>query len=148
MARVDGQAVAVLGDPAQCVDVGDVELGVDAVGEQVHRQVDHVDVAGALTVAEQRALDPVGAGHHAELGGGDGAATVVVRVQREDDVLAAADRAAEPLDHVAVHVRAVALDGRRQVEDDRAGVVGLDHVHHPFADLDGEVGLGEREALG
>ena len=57
--------------------------GIDAVGEQVHRHVDDVDVAGALAVAEQRALDAVGAGHHAELGGGDGAAAVVVRVQAD-----------------------------------------------------------------
>ena len=83
MARWHRQAVAVLGDAAQRVDVGDVELGIDAVAEQVHRQVDDVDVAGALAVAEQRALDAVGAGHHAELGGGDTAAAVVVRVQAE-----------------------------------------------------------------
>ena len=73
VARVDGQAVAVLGHPAQGVDVADVELGVDALAEQVHGQVDDVDVAGALAVAEQRALDPVGAGHHPELGGGHAA---------------------------------------------------------------------------
>ena len=87
MARGHGKPVAVLGNAPQGVDVGDVELGVDAVGEQVHRQVDDVDIAGPLTVAEQRALDAVGSGHHAELGGGDGTATVVVRVQRQHDVL-------------------------------------------------------------
>ena len=38
VARVDRQAVAVLGDAAQRVDVGDVELGVDALAEQVHGQ--------------------------------------------------------------------------------------------------------------
>ena len=42
------------------------------------------DVAGALAVAEQASLDPVGAGLHAELGGGDRGAAVVVRVQRQD----------------------------------------------------------------
>ena len=67
------------------VDVGEVELGVDALAEQVQRQRDHVDVAGALAVAEQRALDAVGAGHHAELGGGHRGAAVVVRVQRQHD---------------------------------------------------------------
>ena len=49
--------------------------------EQVQAQRDQVDVAGALAVAEQAALDPVGAGHDAQLGGGDGGAAVVVRVQ-------------------------------------------------------------------
>ena len=71
MPRVHRQAVAVLGGAAQRVDVGDVELGIDALAEQVQRQRHEVDVAGALAVAEQAALDAVGAGHHAELGGGD-----------------------------------------------------------------------------
>ena len=61
------------------VDVAEVEVGVDALAEQVQRQRDDVDVAGALAVAEQRALDAVGARHHGELGGGDGGAAVVVR---------------------------------------------------------------------
>ena len=85
VALVDRQPVAVLGGAAQRVDVGDVELGVDALAEQVHGQRDEVDVAGALAVAEQGALDPVGAGQHAQLGGGDRAAAVVVRVQRQHD---------------------------------------------------------------
>ena len=54
---------------------------VDALAEQVQRQRHQADVAGALAVAEQAALDPVGAGLHAQLGGGDGRAAVVVRVQ-------------------------------------------------------------------
>ena len=66
--RVHGQAVAVLGHPPQRVDVGDVELGVDALAEQVHGDVDHVDVAGALAVAEERALHAVGAGHDRRTG--------------------------------------------------------------------------------
>ena len=61
---------AVRGDLDDLVRVGDVELRVDAVHEQVHGQIDHVDVSGSLAVAEQRALHTVGAGHHAELGGG------------------------------------------------------------------------------
>ena len=85
VALVHRQPVAVLGHAAQRVDVADVELGVDALAEQVHGQGDDVDVAGALAVAEQRALDPVGAGQHAQLGRGHRAAAVVVRVQRQDD---------------------------------------------------------------
>ena len=142
-----GQTVAVFGGAAQLVDVGDVQLGVDAVHEQVHRQRHDVDVAGAFAVAEERALHPIGARHHAELGGRDGAPPVVVRVQRDDHRVALLDRAAEPLDHVAVHVGGVALDRRRQVEHDRVVGRRLHHVHHRFAHLDGELGLGQCEAL-
>ena len=62
-----------------------VEPGIDALAEQIERQGDDIDIAGALAIAEQRALDPVGAGHHRQLGGGDGGAAVVVRMHAEDD---------------------------------------------------------------
>ena len=86
MARVDGQLVAVLDLAADLVDVGEVDHRIDALAEQVEPEGDQADVAGALAVAEQAALDPVGAGLHTELGGSDGGAPVVVRVQREDDL--------------------------------------------------------------
>src|SRR5205085_6627789 len=149
VAGVDGQAVGVLGNPAQGVDVADVELGIDALAEQVQGQVDDVDVAGALAVAEQRALDPVGAGHHPELGGGYARAPVVVGVQRQHHPVAVGHVVVEPLDGVAVDVRGVHLDRGRQVEDDLAPVgVGLDDVHYRAADLDGVVEFGAGEALG
>jgi hypothetical protein len=71
-----------------------------------------------------------------------------MRVQRQDDPLTLADCAVEPLDDVTVHVRRVALDGCRQVEDDLVVlIVGLDDIHDRLADFDGELGLGQREAL-
>ena len=87
---MDGQAVAVLGHAPEPVDVGHVELGVDALGEEVHGQGDDVHIARALAVAEQRALDPIGAGQHPELGGGHRAAAVVVRVQGQHEAVAVA----------------------------------------------------------
>ena len=136
VARVDRQLGAVLDGPAHLVDVGDVDLRVDALAEQVHRQGDQADVAGALAVAEQAALDPVGAGHHRQLGGGDGGAAVVVRVQADHRVGAPGELAAEPLDLVGVDVGRRDLDGRRQVEDDLAAVLGLPDVGDRLADLD------------
>ena len=57
----DRQLVAVLHRPTDLVDVGEVDLRVDALAEQVEPQRDQADVAGALAVAEQAPLDPVGA---------------------------------------------------------------------------------------
>ena len=96
-------------------------------------------------MAEETALDAVGAGHLSKLGGRDGGATVVVRVQGDADVLAVTDVAAEVLNLVGVGVRGAHLDGGRQVEDDLAVRTGLPDVHDGMADLDGEVrgGLAE-----
>ena len=77
----DGQLVAVLHRAPDLVDVGEVDLRVDALGEQVQAQGDQADVAGALAVAEQAALDAVGAGQVAQLGRRDRGAAVVVGVQ-------------------------------------------------------------------
>ena len=130
------------------LDVGEIEFGVDALGEHVECDGHHVDIAGALTVAEERALDPVGASHHAELGSGDTGAAIVVRVQRENDRVAVLHVAQEAFDHVGVEVGGRHLDRRRQVEDQRVVRGRLDDVHDGLADLDGEVGFGAGVGLG
>ena len=147
VARVDRQLGAVLHGATDLVDVGEVDLRVDALAEQVHRQRDQVDVAGPLAVPEQAALDAVGAGHHRELGRRDRRTAVVVRVQRDRGVLAPGQLAGEPLDLVGVDVRRGHLDGGRQVEDDLAAVLGLPHVGDRLADVDGERQLGAGEDL-
>ena len=141
------QLRAVLHRAADLVDVGEVDLRVDALAEQVHPQRHQADVAGALAVAEQAALDAVGAGHHRQLGGRDRGATVVVRVQRDRAVLAAGQLAREPLDLVGVDVGRRHLDRGRQVQDDLAARAGLPHVGHGLADVDGELQLGAGEDL-
>ena len=100
------------------------------------------DVAGALAVAEQAALDPVGAGQAAQLGGGDGGAAVVVRVQRQHHRVTVRQVAVHPLDRVGVDVRRGHLDGGRQVHDGLAVRRRLPHVVDRVADLDRELQLG------
>ena len=148
MAWVHRQAVAVFGNATQRVDVADVELGVDAKCKQVHREVHDVDVAGALTVAEQGALNAIGTSHHAKLGCGNTGAAVVVWMQADDHARAVTDVATEPLDDIAVDIGGVALDGGGQVEDDGQFGGGLDDVHHGMANVERVLRLGEREALG
>src|SRR5690606_35602278 len=147
VARVDVHLVAVLPRATDLVDVGEVDLRVDALREQVHAQGDQVDVAGALALPEQAALDAVGAGHDGQFGGGHGGAAVVVRVDGQADVLAAGQVAAHPLEPVGVRGGGGTLHGGGQVEDDLAARAGLVDVHHRLADLQGEVQLGVGEDL-
>ncbi len=145
--RVHRQAVAVLGDAPGRVDVGEVELRVHPLAEQVEREGDHVHVAGALAVAEERALHAVRPRLHGQLGGGHRGAAVVVRVERQHDGIPPAYVAQEPLDLIGVHVGGRHLDGGGQVQDHRPGRSRLPHVHDPLADLHREVELGAGEAL-
>ena len=138
----DRQLVAVLDRAPDLVDVGEVDLRVDALGEEVQPQGHQADVAGALAVAEEAALDPVGAGQVAELGGRDRRTPVVVGVQAEDDVLAVVEVAVHPLDGVGVDVGGGHLDGRRQVDDDRPLGGRLEDLEHLVADADRELQLG------
>ena len=142
------QLVAVLDRAPDLVDVAEVDLRVDALGEQVQAQRHQADVAGALAVAEQAALDPVGAGQAAQLGRGDRGAAVVVRVQRQHHRVAVRQVAVHPLDRVGVDVRRGHLDGGRQVDDALAVRRRLPHVVDRVADLDRELQLGAGVGLG
>ena len=148
VARVHRKLVDVLDGAPDLVDVAEVDHRVDALAEQVQAQRDQADVAGALAVAEQAALDPVRAGQHGQFGVGDGGAAVVVGVHGQADVLAARQVPRHPLDLVRVDVRGGALDRAGQVEDDLPAGTRLPDVHHRLADLAGEVQLGVHEDLG
>ena len=144
---VDGQLVAVLDGATDLVDVGEVDLRVDAAGEQVQAQRHQTHVAGALAVAEQAALDAVGSGLVAQFGCGDGGSAVVVRVQAQDDRVAASQVAAHPLDRVGVDVGRGHLDRGRQVDDERHLRRRCDHVAHGIADLHGVLQFRARVGL-
>ena len=119
MPRMHRQRRAVLGGADDGADVGEIELRIDALRVQVHRQRDEAHVAGALAIAEQAAFDAIRARHHRELRRGDAGAAIVVRMHGHDDAVAPAQVAVHPFDLVGVDVRRRDLDRRRQVEDDR-----------------------------
>ena len=146
-----GQLVAVLDGAPDLVEVGEVDLRVDALAEEVHAERDQVDVAGAFAVAEQAPLDAVGTGEVAQLGCGDTGPPVVVRVQADDDRLAALEVADHPLDRVGVDVRGRHLDRGREVDDHlvvgrRVDDVG-DLVADPHRELELGAGVGLRAVL-
>ena len=148
VALMHGQLVAVLGDLLDRVDVAKIEAGIDPLREQVQGHRDDVDVAGALAVAEQRALDPLGAGHQRELRRRHGGAAIVVRVNRKDHARTVGYAPPEPLELVGVGVRRRHLDGRREVEDEPPRSGRLDDLLDRLADVEREVELGAGETLG
>ncbi len=51
--------IAVLDGADDLVDVGDHQPGIDPLAEQIERQGDDIDIAGALAIAEERAFHPL-----------------------------------------------------------------------------------------
>ena len=141
------QLVAVLHGLADLVDVGEVDLRIDALGEHVEAQGHEIDVAGALAVAEQAALDAIGAGHVAQLRRRYAGAAVVVRVEAQDHRIAVLEVAMAPFDLVGVDVGRGHLDRRRQVDDHLLLRRRLVDVADGGADIARELELGAGEAL-
>ena len=122
-------------------------FGIHPVAVHVHGQGDGVHVAGALAVAEEAALDPLGAGQHRQLRVRHAAAPVVVGVGGEDDGIPVLQVLGAPLDLVGVDVGHAHLHRHRQVDDHGPLRRGLHHVQHRVADLHGVLRLRAGEAL-
>ncbi|MNQ38678.1 hypothetical protein D3C85_522680 [compost metagenome] len=148
VARVDGQLVAVFRAAAHFVDVGEIQARMHALRVEIQGQRDEVDVAGAFAAAEQAAFDAVGAGHHGELGGGNGGAAVVMRVHAEHDAVAARQVLVHPFDLVGVQIGAGGLDRGGQVQNHLVVGRGLPHVGHGIRDFKREFGFGRAEHFG
>ena len=65
----------------QPVDVGKIQMRVNALGKHVQPKGDQINIAGTLAIAKQSAFDTVGACHQAKFGCGDSTATVIMRVE-------------------------------------------------------------------
>ncbi len=135
------QLVAVLHFAHDRGDIGEIELGVYALGVHVHGQRHDIDIAGTLAVTEQGALDSVGPRHQRQLRRRHAGAAVVVRVHADDQGIALFHMAAEPLDLVGVVVGRSDFDRGWQVDDHFVVDAGAKGVHHRFDDLDREIHL-------
>src|SRR6202047_1308700 len=117
MPWMHGKLIAMFNGADDLVDVGDHQPRIDPLAEQVERQGDDIDIAGALAIAEERAFHPFRACHYCKFGGRHSGASVVVGMYAEGDRLAVADGAAEPLDLIGIDVRARHLDGCGKIKD-------------------------------
>ncbi len=148
LAGRDFETGAALVDIADAVDVGEVETGMNAVRVEIQCDGDDVEVARAFPVAEECALDAVGAREQGEFGGGDTGAAVVVGVQGDECEVAARQVGGHPLDLIGVDVGRGVFDGGREIEDDLIFRGRLPAVGDGLANLQGKIQFGAGEALG
>ena len=141
------QLVAVLNSLTDTVNIREINLRIHTLGVHVQAQRHQVNVTGALAITEEATLNTVSARQVTQLSSSHTGTAVIVRVQRQHNVLAVVQVAVHPLDRVGVHVRGSHLNGSGQVHNQLAAVLTnlqlLSHsVHHASRVL--KLGAGER----
>jgi hypothetical protein len=91
MARMYGQLVAVFCTARRLIDVREIQLRMNALCIEIHRERHDVHVPSALAISEQRAFDAIGSCHHCKLGSCNGRSAIIVRVHRQDYGIAIRD---------------------------------------------------------
>ena len=124
------QLVAVLHRGANLVDIGEINLRIHTLRQQIQPQCDQAHVAGAFAIPKQTALDPVRAGHERQLGGRHPGAPIVMRVQRQNNGIPPVQIPVHPLDRIRIHVRGNHLHRGRQINNDRILRGGVHDLHH------------------
>ena len=145
---MDRDLVALLDNVDDRVDVAEVDVGRHTLSVEVQGKGDKIDVSSSFAVSKEGALDTVGACHLSELCSSYGAASVVVGMERDADLLTLRNVAAEVLDLVGVDVGCRHLDGSGQVEDDGVILGRLPGSLDGLADLEDKVWVGVGEGLG
>ena len=141
-----GQLVAVLHRAAHRVDVREIQLRVNALRIQVQRDVDQVQVAGALAIAEEAPFHAVRAGHHGQFSRRHASAAVVVRMNRKNHLGPVGKLPHHPFDLVGKDVGRGVFHRGGQVQDDwPPGAPGGDGG---FAGLMRHLQLSQRKGLG
>ena len=148
MALVDAHLGAFLADIDDLVDILEVQFGIDSLGEHVVSDGENVDVAGPLAVAEECSLNTLRARKKRQLRSRNAAASVIVRVDAENNAVSVLKVTAHPLDLVRVHIGRCHFHRGRQVEDHGILRSRLPYVLHCCADLQGKIQLRAGKALG
>ena len=138
---------AVLHSAADLINVREVDTRINSLAEKIQTQGQQVNVTGALTLSQEAAFNAVSASEKCKFGTGYAGSTVIVRVNRQRNVLASGKVARHVLDLVGEDIGGRALNGRGQVEDDLAAILGLPDIHNGFTHFQCEIALGVNEDL-
>ena len=114
---------------------------------QIESESDEIDITSALAVAEQSTLNTLGTGHLSKLGRGNGTATVVVRMEGDNELLTLGHISAEILNLIGVNVGGGHFDGSRQIENNGVLNSWLPSSLDCLANLHSEFRLGIRESF-
>ena len=138
---------AALVNLADMIDMREIEHRVNALSVHIQRDGDDIEVACAFAVAEQRALDPVGARQHGEFRASHARAAVVVRMNGDDRRVTVGQMTDEVLNLVGVGVGRAHFHRVGQVENDGIFFRRAERLHDLMADIHGKIHFRAGEGL-
>ena len=97
--------------------IGEVQFRIYPLCIHIHSQCDDIYVTGTLTVSEQCSFDTVCTGKKSKFRVCHTTSTVVVRMQRYDNIFSVIQIVAHVLDLACIYVRHGMFYGYRQVDD-------------------------------
>ena len=140
-----GHSLVKLGDSGH---IREIKLGIDALSEHIERERYYISVTGSFTVAEECSLNSVSACKKSHLGVCHGASSVVVGVERNDDVLSVFEIVIHILYLICVNVRHRYLNGHGKIYNHLFVSRRLPYVKNCVAYLKREFRLCARKGLG
>ena len=60
MAFWDSKLISVFNGATNFIDITEINMWINSVGNQVHSKGDKTNISGALTVAKERSFDAIG----------------------------------------------------------------------------------------
>ena len=145
---IDAHAGDLFVDLGDGGEIREIKPRVDTLREEIEGEGDDIDVAGALPVAEEGALDAVAACEKSHFAVRNGASAVVVGVEGNDDVFAVLQVFVHVFDLCSIDMGHGMRDGDGEVDDDLIVRSRIPDVENGVGDLKCELGLGTREAFG
>ncbi len=127
--------------------IREIDARIDTHGIHVHADGNDIDIARPFAVAKERPFDAVGAGQQSHFGIGNARSPVVVRVQRQNDVIAVLQIPGHVGDLGGVHMRHGHLHRRRQIDDGLTAGGRLPYVEDGIADIEGKFRFRPGEAF-
>ena len=122
-------------------DMRKVQLRVNVLRKHIQRHRHDIQIAGTLTVAEQRAFNAVCTSQQRQLSAGNARAAVIMRMHADNRCLAVFNMTAEIFNLVSISIRRTHLYGRGQIEDNRVFLRRAHFLHDRFADSYREINL-------
>ena len=144
---MDRQLVAIFRRLHEAIYIGEIQLWIDTLGEEIQAKGDKINIACPLTIAEQRSLYPLGTSHHRQFRRRYPGAPIIMRMNTENDRLPPGEMPVHPFNLVSVDVRSRHLHCRRQIDNDRLFRCRLPDIQHRLTNFQCVLQLGAGKAL-